>query len=309
MNRLRVAGAIETFWNWPFLTALAIAFSIAGYSFHRIEWAVASAAVFVALLWRLRPNILQFFFVAAPALPVVALPLSKANMGYAPPLAFAVLLAWTCLVCSVWKTNVTRGPMIAGSLAAAAAASLFFLAPNSTTVTPKPPIPAAPAPVAGDPSDPQSQFVLALKYRNGDGVDKDDARALGLATRAASQGYAPALTLAGMMYQNGEGVAADPYIAAAYFLKAADQGDPWAQSTLGGMYLGGVGVEQDNVLAYKWLSRAAAQGNASARSLLEAAQDTFTEEERAEGEAKAAPDALQNEGAAEAQSATEQTIE
>lgn len=190
---------------------------------------------------------------------------------------------------SGWRKHVGIMPIMAVALVAVGGAAVFFMMPDSAPA-PKPPAPIAapPAPLAADPSDPQSQFVLALSYRNGDAVDDDGKKALRLATLAAAQGYAPAQTLAGMMYQNGEGVAADPDTAASYYLKAAEQDDPWAQSLLGGMYLGGTGVEQSNVHAYKWLTRAAGHGSAAAKSLLEIAQNTFTDEERQEGEAEAA---------------------
>jgi len=274
------------FWNWPFLSALTMALSIGAYRTGRMEFAVAAAAAFAALLWRLRPNPLQLFFIVPPALPIVAIPLSDQNTGYAALIAMAALLVWTGILCGAWRIDVEAKPLIAGMVVAVVGVALLFVQPGAAPVpTPTPTPKPFPPPPPTDPSDPQSQFVLALQYRNGDGVQEDDARALRLAVRAAEQGYAPAQTLAGMMYQNGVGVAADPYTAASYFLKAAEQDDPWAESVLGGMYLSGEGEEQNNVLAYKWLTKAAGQGNAAARSLLEAAEDTFTDEEREQGEA------------------------
>ena len=287
-------AALETqpagvFWNWPFLAVLAMASSIAAFETGMLEFATAAAASFGALLWRLRPAPQQLFLILMPGLPIVALPLADKEAGNAAVIAMAALLVWTGIVCQVWRRTEdinNRLGLLASALVVVGGAALFYyMKPGSTFFAPNP---VATLQSAADTGDTQAQYVLALRYRNGEGVDQDYAKALDLAKRAADQGYAPAQTLAGMMYQNGEGTSEDASTAASYYEKAAAQSDPWAQSLLGGMYLSGTGVEQNNVLAYKWLTKAAAQGNAAAKSLLDAAKDTFTDEERQEGETQAA---------------------
>jgi TPR repeat protein len=71
------------------------------------------------------------------------------------------------------------------------------------------------------------------------------------------------------MYANGEGVAKDEGKAVEWFKKAADQGNVDAQNNLGVMYYTGEGVPKDIAKAREWFRKAAAQGNADAKANLE----------------------------------------
>lgn len=77
------------------------------------------------------------------------------------------------------------------------------------------------------------KLQLALQYEHGDGVDKDEARALAL------------------------------------YCAVAEEGNPEGAFHLGWMYLLGRGVERNSAMAGKWLTRAAAAGNIHAAALVE----------------------------------------
>jgi TPR repeat protein len=61
------------------------------------------------------------------------------------------------------------------------------------------------------------------------------------------------------MYQYGDGVEKDESRALKWFLNAAEQGDKKAQLNVGLMYQRGQGVSMDEVLGAKWLQHAAEQ--------------------------------------------------
>jgi hypothetical protein len=276
-------------WNWPFLAVLTMALSIAAYVTGFPALAIATIAAYAALLWRLQPSTPMLFVIVLPALPILVLPLVDPRADYGALISMAMLLVWTGIVCGVWRRTEDLNDRLAlvacVGVVVATGAFVYVMKPGSTLFAPNP---VATLQTAAESGDADAQFALAVRYRNGDGVDQDYTKAMDLAKRSADQGNAQAQTLVGMMYQGGEGVAPDASEAASYYQKAAEQNDPWAQSLLGGMYLSGEGVEQNNVLAYKWLTRAAAQGNAAARSLLDAAKDTFTDDEKQQGEQQAA---------------------
>ena len=141
--------------------------------------------------------------------------------------------------------------------------------------------------------DAHAQNAIAVRYRDGRGVDRDLRAAVRWHTRAAKNGNADAQYALGRMYENGEGVRADSYRAAEWYavaagagkhrdaqfalgrlyyrgrgvphdtgeaidwyLKAARQGHPAAQYVMGALYAGGGGVDRDYVEAYKWYSLA-----------------------------------------------------
>ena len=62
-----------------------------------------------------------------------------------------------------------------------------------------------------DANVPQAMFVLANAYRDGDGVAKDEARALALYEKAAELDHPESIQALAMAYQNGElGLERDP---------------------------------------------------------------------------------------------------
>ena len=72
----------------------------------------------------------------------------------------------------------------------------------------------------------------------------------------------------GVMYKNGRGVQQDNAKAVEWYRKAAEQGHANAQYKLGVMYKNGSGVQQDNAMVVEWYSKAAEQGHANAQNEL-----------------------------------------
>jgi TPR repeat protein len=81
----------------------------------------------------------------------------------------------------------------------------------------------------------------------------------------ANQGNAHAQFHLGLKYENGEGVLKDETKAVECYRKAAEQGYVEAQYNLGQMYYDGRGVPRDVKEARKWFRLAAARGHASAQ--------------------------------------------
>jgi len=76
----------------------------------------------------------------------------------------------------------------------------------------------------------------------------------------------------GCCYRNGEGVEQDNEKAVEWFLKAAEQGNAEAQFALGVCYHNGEGVKQDYEQTIKWLQKAAEQGHKDAFHALHVAR-------------------------------------
>jgi hypothetical protein len=76
-----------------------------------------------------------------------------------------------------------------------------------------------------DQGDPDAQYGLGVLYHNGEGVPRDDSRAVEWYLRAADQGYVPAQSALGAYYEAGRGVPQD--FAKSYFwsVLAVAQGD------------------------------------------------------------------------------------
>ena len=74
--------------------------------------------------------------------------------------------------------------------------------------------------------DPKAQNELGVRYRVGDGVEKDEAKALGWYRSAAKQGFALAYFNLGTAFYNGDGVAPNDGLACAWFLLSAEGGEP-----------------------------------------------------------------------------------
>jgi hypothetical protein len=96
----------------------------------------------------------------------------------------------------------------------------------------------------------------------------DAAEALTWFERAAAQGSAEAMNMAGRAYENGWGAGVDLAVAALWYRRAAEAGSDWGQYNLGNLLFDGRGVAQDQVAAVAWYRKAAAQGNARAMNLL-----------------------------------------
>ncbi len=78
----------------------------------------------------------------------------------------------------------------------------------------------------------QVQTNWATRYEHGEGVERDQARAITLYCAAAKKGHIRAQYQLGWLYANGRGVKRDDALAAAWFRLAAAKGDGHAQRML-----------------------------------------------------------------------------
>lgn len=113
--------------------------------------------------------------------------------------------------------------------------------------------------------DSAAQLELAIKYRDGKGVEKNNAEALRWGHMAADQGNADAMDFIGFMYFRGVAVPHDADIAIGYF-KAASKKSAGAAWNLGQCYFAALGVPQDIPKALELWEKAAAMGHGRAAS-------------------------------------------
>lgn len=108
--------------------------------------------------------------------------------------------------------------------------------------------------------DANAQFLLALRYAEGRGVVKDDAKALSLSTKAAQQGLVIAQYRLGAMYERGIGVTKDLPQAKAWYERAAKGGNRKAMHNLAVLFADGVGIGQSFQQAATWFRQGAEYG-------------------------------------------------
>lgn len=120
---------------------------------------------------------------------------------------------------------------------------------------------------AADQGNANAQYKLAIMYKEGHGIAKNEAEALAW-LRKSAQGYADAQFSLGRSYETGQGVAKDEVQAVLWYRRAADQGQAEAQLHLGNMYAEGRGIAKDDAQAVAWYQKAAQQGNAEAQTRL-----------------------------------------
>lgn len=111
--------------------------------------------------------------------------------------------------------------------------------------------------------DVKAQLDLALRFRDGSGVLKDDVHAMSWAHRAADAGSAEAMDFVGAAYLRGAVVKRNPALAFAYFKAAADE-SAQAAFNLGQCYYGAQGTAQDCEKALEWWKKAAERGHGRA---------------------------------------------
>jgi TPR repeat protein len=121
---------------------------------------------------------------------------------------------------------------------------------------------------SGEQNDAQYQYYMGYRYLYGQGVAKDQVKALKCYHKAAAQNYAEAENALGYCYWTGLGVAKDYVEAANWYRKAAEQNHVQAEASLSSCYLNGQGVAKDYEEAVKWLRKAAEQTNAYAEYAL-----------------------------------------
>jgi len=105
----------------------------------------------------------------------------------------------------------------------------------------------------------QKQYEQGMALLEGEGVEKNEAKAFEILLAAAKAGNVDAQTQVGRMYAIGDGVTKDSAEAVKWFTKSAKQGIAVAQNKLGEMYMRGDGIQKDNSEAIKWFRKAADQ--------------------------------------------------
>ena len=147
---------------------------------------------------------------------------------------------------------------------------------------------------------PDAKYILATKYRNGEGVEMDKAKAAQLYRELADQGDSDAQYDLAFMLDNGEGIPQDRSESERYFKLSADQGDSdaclcyggilfergeyreaekyfmtsamkgdvKAEYNLGLLYIGEYFGEPDKAKAREWFESAADKGFSYAQSML-----------------------------------------
>lgn len=108
--------------------------------------------------------------------------------------------------------------------------------------------------------DPDAQVDIGRRYRDGDGVEQDDDKAVAWYKRAVSLGHVSAMDHLGWMIKMGRGIERDDREAVRLFRAAAEFGETQAQLNLALMLEEGRGVERaDRIEALMWfyLCRAA----------------------------------------------------
>lgn len=116
----------------------------------------------------------------------------------------------------------------------------------------------------------EAQNNLGVMLKDGQGVERDEAKAVGWFRRAARQGNVLAQSNLGWMFHGGRGVEQNYDSARHWYHKAALQGHAAAQNNLGLLFRDGLGLPQDSDSARHWFTLAAKQGLRQAYHNLEA---------------------------------------
>ena len=111
--------------------------------------------------------------------------------------------------------------------------------------------------------DATAAHELACRYRDGIGVEKDDAEAMRWAHQAADRGNPDALDFVGFAYLRGAVVKRNTTVAFGYFKAAANESGQAAWN-LGQCYFGAQGTEQDCKKGLEWWEKAAERGHGRA---------------------------------------------
>ncbi len=113
--------------------------------------------------------------------------------------------------------------------------------------------------------DAPAQYLIALRYAQGQGTAQDLTEAAHWLERAASAGLAPAQYRLASMYERGEGVTKDLGKARSWYAAAAEKGNVKAMHNLAVGASGAEGNQADYTLAAKWYGAAAAYGLADSQ--------------------------------------------
>lgn len=103
----------------------------------------------------------------------------------------------------------------------------------------------------------ESQYLMAIHFFEGVGVEKNNSRAIMWLEKAVEQNYPQAINRLGACYLDGIGVKEEYSKAFEYFQKAAEMGEEDAIANLGKCYLNGWGTETDMKKAFDLFTQGA----------------------------------------------------
>jgi uncharacterized protein len=114
----------------------------------------------------------------------------------------------------------------------------------------------------------EAQYNIALLLMKGQGVPKDERKALEWFHKAAHQGMTDAMYNIGVMFYEGKGAYRSDQSAIEWWQLAADGGNANGQYNLGVMYAFGIGIGKDIAKAMSLWQAAAAQAHPDAIDML-----------------------------------------
>jgi TPR repeat protein len=116
--------------------------------------------------------------------------------------------------------------------------------------------------------DPVAALYLGVSYDTGEGLPRDETKAVEWYRQAAEEGNATAAFNLGVLYDGGSATLHNPAMALRWYTRAAELGSPRADYNLGLLYEGGVGDTPDRAHALHFFEQAARHGIAAARAHL-----------------------------------------
>ena len=100
-----------------------------------------------------------------------------------------------------------------------------------------------------------ADFLLALMYREGSGVDRDIPLSVEYLKKAAGNGHPRAMTALAEQYLEGKYVQRDPEEAFRWYMLSASTGNARSQYQVASMLASGLGTERDPEKAREWFAR------------------------------------------------------
>eukprot|EP00808_Paulinella_micropora_P007648 g59634.t1 len=142
--------------------------------------------------------------------------------------------------------------------------------------------------MAAEAGNADAQFNLALCYQNGEGVQKDDQKAARSYQKAAEAGNALAQFNLAVFYEDGQRVQKDEQKAAEWYQKAADTGYAGTQYRLAWCYENGQGMQKDQQKAVELYKKEAENGSQEAIARLQELEEEDDDDDEEEAAAAAA---------------------
>ena len=119
-----------------------------------------------------------------------------------------------------------------------------------------------------DLGDAQSQGIIGVMYKNGEGTKQDYNEAIKWLSKASENNDSFSMSILGEMYIMGDGVKKDYSSAYKLLIKAAEHGESRANSALGVMFYSRYGVDKDCNKAISYLEKTDTLFDFSSQALL-----------------------------------------